>query len=593
MPVPCIRLTTNFLLVATFLCPFRVQLQPKQQTTDETAGPAQVNFSNLFLGWDEFVVSAQAYRTPIQAGKLATIGPHQQPDATQGAEATANTGIGHSESTVLDPATQKELNKALEALRAEEPAKVKKHLQLASQVAPSDPDVTYAWGMYYAEINDWANAETYWQKTLLLYPHYPFARAGLAQLALRNGDLPKAIDNLEHAVQASPSSWHLEERLAEAYFFHQDYDPAEKHAEHAIEMSRDRASLAQLILAKVYLQRNDSQRAREILDTLLAHTPIGPRAQEAHQLATSLQWSSLVTMQTAGDGVEDAKSAAFETPQELVPPVRWMPLDVDERIPPVEPGVACPMQKILEETEERVREFVSAMNSITATETLEHEVIDDHGVPSKRESRRYIYAVSLQEVHAGRYSVEEYRNGKTSEDIFPGRMRTFGLTSLVLIFHPAYSDEYEFSCEGLGRSHGQRAWQVHFQQRPDKPARIRGYRMGTRMFSLSLRGRAWIAVDTFQIRTLETNLVAPLPQVPLNAEHISIEYAPVQFHTPKQDLWLPQSAELYVDYDVRRIHRSHHFNNYMAFSVDERQKISTPHPKSESDSVAPEQKQNF
>ena len=592
MPVPCIRLTTNFLLVAAFLCPFRAQLPPKKQTTDETAAPAQANLSNLFLGWDELVISAQAHRT-IQAEKLTTIGPHQQPDSTQGAEAIANTGIGHSESTVLDPATQKELNKALEALRAEEPAKAKKHLQLASQVAPSDPDVTYAWGMYYAEINDWANAETYWQKTLLLYPHYPFARAGLAQLALRNGDLPKAIDNLERAVQASPSSWHLEERLAEAYFFRQDYDPAEKHAEHAIEMSGDRASLAQLILAKIYLQRNDSKRALEILDALLAHTPIGPRAQEAHQLVTSSQWSSGVTLQTVGDGVEDAKSAAFETPQELVPPVRWMPLDVDERIPPVEPGVVCPMQKILEETEERVREFVSAMNSITATETLEHEVIDDHGVPSKRESRKYIYAASLQEVHAGRYSVEEYRDGKMSEDIFPDRMRTFGLTSLVMIFHPAYSDEYEFSCEGLGRSQGQRAWQVHFQQRPDKPARVRGYRMGTRMFLLSLRGRAWIAVDTFQILTLETDLVVPLPQVPLDAEHISIEYAPVQFHTSKRELWLPQSAELYVDYDVRRIHRSHHFTNYMAFSVDETQKISTPHPKSESDSVAHEQKQNF
>ena len=123
MPVPCIRLTTNFLLVATFLCPFRVQLQPKEQTTDETVIPAQANFSNLFLGWDELVVSAQAYRILIQPGKLTAIGPHQQPEATQGAEATADTGIGHSESTVLDPATQKELNQALEALRAEEPAK--------------------------------------------------------------------------------------------------------------------------------------------------------------------------------------------------------------------------------------------------------------------------------------------------------------------------------------------------------------------------------------------------------------------------------------------------------------------------------------
>jgi HNH endonuclease len=51
---------------------------------------------------------------------------------------------------------------------------------------------------------------------------------------------------------------------------------------------------------------------------------------------------------------------------------------------------------------------------------------------------------------------------------------------------------------------------------------IYGYRMGTRMFLPSLRGRAWIAVDTFQTLTLETDLVAPLPQVPLDAEHISI-----------------------------------------------------------------------
>ena len=111
--------------------------------------------------------------------------------------------------------------------------------------------------------------------------------------------------------------------------------------------------------------------------------------------------------------------------------------------------------------------------------------------------------------------------------------------------------------------------------------------MGTQMFLLSLRGRAWIAVDTFQIVSLETDLVAPLPQIPLNAEHISIEYAPVQFHTDKRELWLPQSAELYVDFNVRRIHRSDHFTNYMLFSVDETQKISPPPSKPESDAVPP------
>jgi tetratricopeptide (TPR) repeat protein len=510
---------------------------------------------------------------------------------TQSAGA-AQANLGKStESTVLDSTTQKELNKALEALRAGKPSSAKKHLQWASQVAPTDPDVTYSWGMYYAETQDWANAESYWQKTLLLYPQYPFALAGLAQLALRDGDLPKAIDDLERAVQESPTSWHLEERLAEAYFLHREYDPAERNAQHAIEMSRDSASLAQLILAKVLLQRNDSQRAQEVLDALLAHQPSGPRHEEAQRLLGTLRVPG-DALQTAGDSAS-ARTSAFAFPEELVPPMRWMPPDVDEKIPAVEPGVSCPLQKIQDETGKRIREFVSAVNSITATETLEHEVIDVHGFPSKRESRSYTYVASLQEIRPGLYSIKEYRNGKTGQDIFPDHLGMFGLTSLVMIFHPAYRDEYEFSCEGLSRWHGGKAWQVHFRQRPDKPARVRGYYAGKQLFSLSLRGRAWITVDTFQIVSLETDLVAPIPQIPLNAEHISIEYAPVQFHTYKQELWLPRSAELFLDFSVRRIHRSDHFTNYMLFSVDETQKISTPSPKPESDSASPEQEHNF
>jgi tetratricopeptide (TPR) repeat protein len=493
----------------------------------------------------------------------------QQPDASRDPD---NTG-----SKALDPNTQKELNKALEALRAGKPASAKKHLEWTSQVVATDPDVTYSWGMYYAEIKDWTNAESYWQKTLRLYPQYPFALAGMGQLALRNGNLPEAIDYLERAVQESPSTWHLEERLAEAYYLHQENDQAEQHAKHAIEISEDRASLAQLVLAKLYLRRNDSQSALGILETLLAHQPSGYRAEEAQRLVNSLRQTPKTTPQAADD-LEIAKFAAFDPPSELVPPVRWMPPDVDEKIPAVEQGAVCPLQKIQEESSQRVSEFVSAVNSITATETLEHEVIDARGLPSKHESRSYTYVVSLQQIRPGFYKVEEYRNGKTGQDIFPDHLAMFGLTSLVMIFHPAYRDEYEFSCEGLSRWHGGKAWQVHFRQRPDKPARVRGYRVGNQTFSLALRGRAWIAVGSFQILSLETDLVSPVPQIPLNAEHISIQYAPVQFHESKKELWLPQSAELFVDFDVRRVHRSDHFSDYLLFSVDENQKISAPPP---------------
>src|SRR6266849_220343 len=159
---------------------------------------------------------------------------------------------------------------------------------------------------------------------------------------------------------------------------------------------------------------------------------------------------------------------------------------------------------------------------------------------------------------------------------FPQHIATLGLTSLALIFHPMFKDDYDFSCEGLSRWRDGLAWQVHFRQNPQKPARMRGYRTGDQFSPVALRGRAWIATDTFQVVSLETDIVAPIPKIRLKAEHISIEYAPVRFRKNNQELWLPQNAELFFDYGGQRMHRRHHLHEYMLFSVDEKQHISPP-----------------
>jgi hypothetical protein len=51
---------------------------------------------------------------------------------------------------------------------------------------------------------------------------------------------------------------------------------------------------------------------------------------------------------------------------------------------------------------------------------------------------------------------------------------------------------------------------------------------------------------------------------------------PVKFASHHQQLWLPESAEIFFDYGNRRMHRRHHFRDYMLFAVDEKQKISVP-----------------
>jgi hypothetical protein len=45
----------------------------------------------------------------------------------------------------------------------------------------------------------------------------------------------------------------------------------------------------------------------------------------------------------------------------------------------------------------------------------------------------------------------------------------------------------------------------------------------------------------------------------------------------------PQSAELFFDYGGHRMHRRHHFCDYMLFSVEEKQKNSTPKIDADSD----------
>jgi len=131
-------------------------------------------------------------------------------------------------------------------------------------------------------------------------------------------------------------------------------------------------------------------------------------------------------------------------------------------------------------------------------------------------------------------------------------------------------------CEGLGQWHGQATWLVHFKQRDDKPARIHDYKVGSQIVALKLKGRAWISADKYQIVRIESELVDPAPQIRLAGEHQIVEYGPVPFAKRNLQLWLPQSAEIYLDFRRHRYYRKHSFDHYMLFSVDAQENTKGP-----------------
>lgn len=256
--------------------------------------------------------------------------------------------------------------------------------------------------------------------------------------------------------------------------------------------------------------------------------------------------------------------------------ISWIPPDLDDSVPEVDRSVECPLPAVLHGVGVRMQQFVANLEKFSATEQVEHFRVDASGVRSAPEARSFEYVVAVSHNSTGLFMLDEYRNGSVNQEQFPAKIATLGLPAMVMIFHPMLVPDFTFKCEGLGAWAGNPAWQVHFEQRPERPSRIRGYVIQGKHYPVSIKGRAWIDPGTSQIVRLESELVKPLKEIDLTQEYFSISYASVRFRSSSQQLWLPQVADLYVERQGRRYSRRHTFSNFKIFTVETAQVIQAP-----------------
>jgi tetratricopeptide (TPR) repeat protein len=505
----------------------------------------------------------------VQQQKLAKITVELTPLSAE--EAASSLGF-----YALAPKTQRDVGKALEELRANKPNDARKHLESAQKAAPASAEIEYLFGVYASQTNNTAQAESYWMKTLQLDPKHLNALLAVGQDMLQEKKSVEAAQYLSRAVEVAPSSWRAHTLFAEALVMQKKNDEAMEHAEKAIELGHERAASAQLVLARAMVQKGDNGKA---IQTLEAYVQGHPADKDTASYLERLKNPQ------PGDVTGDSASAANEmaaitsAATALPVPSNWLPPDVDETVPPVVAGASCDVNDVVGKAGKQIMVLVADVDRFAATETLTHESINKYGMASSPEKRKFNYVASIQEVQRGFLNVEEYRNGSHGAAAdFPGGVATNGLPALVLIFHPYNAVNFAMSCEGLAQLSSGPAWQVHFRQRPDKPNVIKRYRIGVDgpSYPVALKGRAWISADTYQIVRLETDLVAPVPQIKLLADRADIQYGPVKFAKSNVNMWLPQSADVYYDWKGQRIHRRHSFSDYLLFAVDDKQKISTP-----------------
>ena len=490
-------------------------------------------------------------------------------------------GAGSSK-ILLAPKPQKELGKALEALRANKPADARGHLETAYRMAPNHPGVNYLFGVYFFQMKDQQKAKFHWAKTIEFDPKHVSALLSLSEALIREQKLPDAESYVKRAVDADPNSWRAHAILADVLLKESQPSEAVKQADRALELGHGQATIVQSLLVRALIEGGNKERAVKVLQEYLRDHPNDAAARKQLDILQSPVMLTSSRVETLG--AEAKPSAATETAISLPLPANWLPPDVDEKVPAVEPGVACSLDDVVRKAGTRVEEFVKNVDRFTASELLKHESINKWGFAQSSDTRRYDYVVSINQYRPGFFSVMEYRGKGSSPAEFPGGVETEGLPALALIFHPNNVANFAMSCEGLGRWNGGLAWQVHFHQRNDKPNTMREYKIGEEgpTYPVALRGRAWIAVESYQIVRMETDLLAPVPAIRLVADHLLVDYGPVRFKKNNVEMWLPQSAEMYSDWKGKRIRRHLSYSNYLLFSVDEKQKISEPKTETES-----------
>ncbi len=547
-----------------------------QDTTSwqSTADNAQTLFYDLLFGKYDIEASALGYLSSKAQVDVATVGNTielkmvLQRDSMVDLEAS---------DTSLPSKTIHEMNRAVRALNINDLQDAQKRLDEADKLSPASVRVKYLQGYLYLAKGDLEQAQTVLVQATTTNPHYVRALSLLGRVYLMRGQTDKAVATLEQGIAAGPDYWVTHALLADAYLAQHEYAKARQQAELAIENGDGEATVAQLALGEALANQGKYPESIAALKIFLSHNPKSIAVQHAQELLRKVEQYKSKPNEVWPD--YERQVAAFDVANDMVvsakaelPPTTWLPAGVDRNKPPVVTGLACPDQQVIEGAGDRVRELVTNVEKFAAIESITYERMDDAGVPSFSETHKFDYAAAVSQ-KPDVVLVDEYRVQRYDMNTLPDHIVDNGFAVLALVFHPVMRDAFKMTCEGLGEWHGKPTWLVRFQQREDKANHMQAYLMGTVKFPVSLKGRAWIAADTFQILRIESDMVKPMPVIELQAEHIVTEYAPVPFRKKSTEYWLPQSAEVYMHFRGQRYYRKHTFEKYMLFSVDAQDKV--------------------
>ena len=537
-------------------------------------------FNGVSQGEYDAEAKCVGYQTVVEHLSVTGFGSMQQVYIYLPREGEGKTDLPKPGGTVMSPKLQAEMDKGMDALRKHQYEAARAHFDKGVRLAPGNPDVIYLLGVSELGLTRKDQARQDFEHALSIDAGHERSLIALGELQLNSGNTPDAITTLEKAYKVNGAGWRTHYLLASAYEKAGRFSDAETHAERAATLAKEKSPEPLLLLGEIQEKEGKLDEARQHWQKVVTNFAASPSAAKAKQNLASLSVASATPAIVAPAQVDLTALPIHALPNlDLAPPKDrpWAPLDIDSHEYALAQNAPCQTDEVLAHAERRLRIQLQNFEKFTATEHIEHQEIDRYGRPGPMRSREFSYIVFVHPLREDSFYIDEERSSRSPDESFPTSLATTGLNNLgVSVLQPVERGNLSFRCEGLTNLRGRAAWQIRFEENKGAQDGMRVWRRNGQLYHVPLKGRIWISSTSYDLLRIETDLREPVEVLTLTRDHLSVDYGPVNFHSTNATLWLPWSAEMYMELHGHRYHHKHSLSDYLLFEVDTNHKISKP-----------------
>jgi hypothetical protein len=237
---------------------------------------------------------------------------------------------------------------------------------------------------------------------------------------------------------------------------------------------------------------------------------------------------------------------------------------------------SVPLDKVLDKTSQRVSEFLDMFSNVKCTEQVTQEKFKPNGKVELAEQSTFDYLVILTNA-GGDLSLVESRipvkEGKKDQRKDISMLLSNGFATLFLVFHPYYSNGFEFTDAGNELIDGHNARKIRFQHIPNTRS-VAALALRGREYALDLSGSAWVNPDTGDILRIEAGIGSTLEDIGMKTMQSSVHFAPVVFSKDQPAYWFPTEASIEVETPKQHWRNMHRFTGYKQFSVSTEEHVA-------------------